>query len=99
MGRPWYWGTVGRLFGSVAASAFGRNLSLPEALSNTRADGIGALYREGTASLLNSLINKRFAFTTQQVRDAFMTAVSSERSAMAQAQLFRKANEGHIKHQ
>ncbi|KAJ8485258.1 hypothetical protein OPV22_017743 [Ensete ventricosum] len=93
-----YWGTVGQLFGPPAAAAFGRSLSLPEALANTRADGIGALYREGTASLLNSLASKSFVFSTQQVRDAFNAAVVSDKAAAAQARVFKKANEGHLKH-
>ncbi|XP_073007205.1 protodermal factor 1-like isoform X2 [Typha latifolia] len=93
-----YWSTLGNFFGPVAVSTFGRNLSLQEALSNPRTDGFGALYREGTAALLNSMVNSRFAYTTQQVREAFTTAVGSNDAAAAQARLFKKANEGHMKH-
>ncbi|RWW64887.1 hypothetical protein BHE74_00027838 [Ensete ventricosum] len=93
-----YWCTLGEFFGLPAVSAFGRDPSLLEALSNTRSDGIGALYREGTASLLNSLVHRNFALTTQQVREEFNTAVISEKAAATQAQLFKKANEGHLKH-
>lgn len=73
------------------------NLSLPEALANTRNDGFGALLREGTASLLNSMVNRRFPFTTEQVRDAFVAASVSNKAAAAQAKIFKKANEGHLK--
>nr|XP_009415185.2 PREDICTED: protodermal factor 1-like [Musa acuminata subsp. malaccensis] len=93
-----YWCTLGEFFGLPAVSAFGRDPSLLEALSNTRSDGIGALYREGTASLLNSLVNRNFALTTQKVREEFNAAVISDKAAATQAQLFKKANEGHLKH-
>ncbi|WOL17079.1 hypothetical protein Cni_G25868 [Canna indica] len=94
-----YWGTIGQLFGAPAAGAFGSDPSLQEALANTRRDGMGALYREGTASLLNSLASKSFVFSTQQVRDAFNAAVvSSDKAAAAQAREFKKANEGRLKH-
>ncbi|KAG0486708.1 hypothetical protein HPP92_008803 [Vanilla planifolia] len=74
----------------------GRNLALLEALRNTRSDGFGALLREGTASLLNSMVSTRFAFTTQQVREAFNAAMGSEKTAAAQAKLFQKTNEAHV---
>jgi hypothetical protein len=94
-----YWGTMGGVFSPLATSTFGQDLSFPEALRNTRTDGIGALYREGTASLLNSMVSNKFPFTTQQVRDAFLSSLHSNRAAEAQAKVFRKANEGHlIKH-
>ncbi|KAG0485017.1 hypothetical protein HPP92_009096 [Vanilla planifolia] len=91
-----YWGTIAQVFGSPATSPFGRNLSLLEALRNTRSDGFGALLREGTASLLNSMVSTRFAFTTQQVREAFNAAMGSEKTAAAQAKLFQKTNEAHV---
>ncbi|URD93114.1 hypothetical protein MUK42_01602 [Musa troglodytarum] len=91
-----FWCTLGQLFGSPAAYALGRNPSVLEALSNTRADGIGALYREGTASFLNSLVSRSFVFTAQQVKDAFNAAVVSNSAATAQAELFKRANEGHL---
>ncbi|KAF8413642.1 hypothetical protein HHK36_001634 [Tetracentron sinense] len=92
-----WWGTVGGAFGVAATPAFGTNLSLLQALSNTRTDGIGALYREGTASLLNSMINKKFPFTTKQVKDGFSVALVSTKAAAAQAELFKSANEGRLK--
>ncbi|XP_038985150.1 leucine-rich repeat extensin-like protein 3 isoform X2 [Phoenix dactylifera] len=92
-----YLGNISQLFGAACGLAFGRDLSLPEALANTRADGIGALYREGTASLLNSLADRRFPFTTQQVTDAFAAAVTSDEAAATQAELFKQANEGRLK--
>lgn len=93
-----FWCPMARLFGPTAAAPFGHDLTVPEALANTRADGVGELYREGTASLLNSMVNSRFPFTTQQVKDAFSAALSSggDHAAAAQAQLFKKANEGHV---
>ncbi|CAL9114799.1 unnamed protein product [Musa acuminata var. zebrina] len=91
-----FWCTLGQLLGTPAAYALGRNPSVLEALSNTRADGIGALYREGTASFLNSLVSRSFVFTARQVRDAFNAAVVSNSAAAAQAELFKRANEGHL---
>lgn len=93
-----YFGTMGGAFSPVATTTFGENLSFPEALSNTRTDAIGALFREGTASLLNSMVDNKFPFTTQQVRDAFTSSLHSNRAAAAQAKVFKKANEGHYKH-
>ncbi|XP_059663328.1 protodermal factor 1 [Cornus florida] len=92
-----WWGTLGSAFGMPSIPGLGNNMSLQQALSNTRTDGFGALYREGTASLLNSMVNKRFPFTTKQVRENFVTAVSSNKAAAAQAQLFKLANEGRLK--
>ncbi|KAJ4982060.1 hypothetical protein NE237_032897 [Protea cynaroides] len=94
-----WWGTLGGVFGSagIGTTALGANLSLPQALANTRRDGIGALYREGTASYLNSMVNKKFPFTTTQVKDSFVRAVASNKAAAAQAELFKQANEGRLK--
>ncbi|KAB8518530.1 hypothetical protein FH972_025414 [Carpinus fangiana] len=92
-----WWGTLGNAFGVTSVPGFGASVSLPQALSNTRTDGLGALYREGTASLLNSMVNQRFPFTTKQVRDSFVSSIGSNRAAAAQAQLFKLANEGRIK--
>jgi hypothetical protein len=71
----------------------GASLSIPEALSNTRTDGIRALYREGAVSFLNN----KFPYTTEQVRDKFVASLSSNKAATTQAHLFRMANEGKIK--
>nr|GMC76776.1 protodermal factor 1-like [Ipomoea batatas] len=101
------WGLVG-WNGNTIRSMFGMNnnnipgfsgsVNLLEALSNTRTDGYGALYREGTAAMLNSMITKNFPYTTQQVRDSFgRAALSSNQAAAAQARLFKSANEGHLK--
>lgn len=75
----------------------GANMNLLQALSNTRTDGYGELYREGTAALLNSMAHTRFAYTTNQVRDSFVRALSSDKAAAAQAQLFKMANEGRMR--
>ncbi|XP_065010596.1 protodermal factor 1-like [Musa acuminata AAA Group] len=93
-----FWCPLSQIFGMPAASFFGSNPSLVEAMSEARSDGIGALYREGTASFLNSLVDRDFFFTTQQVRDAVNAAVVSDEGAAAQAELFKKANKGHLKH-
>ncbi|CAL9764315.1 unnamed protein product [Musa acuminata subsp. burmannicoides] len=93
-----FWCPLSQIFGMPAASFFGSNPSLVEAMSDARSDGIGALYREGTASFLNSLVDRDFFFTTQQVRDAVNAAAVSDEGAAAQAELFKKANKGHLKH-
>ncbi|XVE83602.1 hypothetical protein DITRI_Ditri16bG0100200 [Diplodiscus trichospermus] len=92
-----WWGTVGSAFGVTSMPGFGSTMTLPQALSNTRTDGVGALYREGTASFLNSMVNNRFPFSSQQVKDSFVVAVGSNSAAAAQARLFKLANEGHLK--
>ncbi|PIN00648.1 hypothetical protein CDL12_26852 [Handroanthus impetiginosus] len=92
-----WWGTVGNVFGVTSLPGFGANMNLLQALSNTRTDGFGELYREGTAALLNSMAHARFPYTTNQVRDSFIAALGSNRAAGAQAHLFKLANEGRTK--
>ncbi|XP_057956338.1 protodermal factor 1 [Malania oleifera] len=92
-----WWATVGGAFGLPSVSEYGAGLSLLDALSNTRSDGLGALYREGTASLLNSMVSKKFHFTTKQVKNSFIAAVGSNKAAAAQANIFKLANEGRLK--
>ncbi|KAI3437527.1 uncharacterized protein J3R85_005303 [Psidium guajava] len=92
-----WWGTVGSTFGVTSMPGLPANLNLMQALSNTRNDGLGQLYREGTASFLNSMANAHFPYTTQQVRESFTAALGSNSAAAAQARLFRLANEGHTK--
>ncbi|XP_030538768.1 protodermal factor 1 isoform X2 [Rhodamnia argentea] len=92
-----WWGTMGSTFGVTSMPGLPSNLNLMQALSNTRHDGLGQLYREGTASFLNSMVNSRFPYTTQQVRESFTAALGSNSAAAAQARLFRLANEGHTK--
>lgn len=93
-----FWGTVGGAFGVASVPAgVGTNMNLLQALSNTRTDGFGELYREGTASLLNSMVSKRFPYTTEHVRDSFGAALSSNTAAATQARLFKLANEGRLK--
>ncbi|XP_023736550.2 protodermal factor 1 [Lactuca sativa] len=93
----WWGTTVGTAFGVTTLPGTGAHLNLVQALSNTRTDGIGALYREGTASLLNSMVNKNFPYTTSHVKDSFVAAVGSNKAAAAQARVFKLANEGHMK--
>nr|XP_016463041.1 PREDICTED: protodermal factor 1-like [Nicotiana tabacum] len=92
-----WWGTVGGAFGVATTPGLGSNMNLLQALSNTHTDGFGQLYREGTASLLNSMVSKRFSYTTTQVKNNFAAALSSDKAAAAQAQLFKLANEGRLK--
>ncbi|CAN4104440.1 unnamed protein product [Withania somnifera] len=92
-----WWGTVGGAFGVASAPGLGPNMNLLQALSNQHTDGFGQLYREGTASLLNSMVSKRFTYSTTEVKNNFATALSSDRAAAAQAQLFKLANEGRVK--
>ncbi|KAG5544813.1 hypothetical protein RHGRI_017308 [Rhododendron griersonianum] len=92
-----FWGTMGSTLGATSVPGFGSSMSLQQALSNSRADGFGALYREGTASFLNSMVDRRFPFTTQQVRDNFVGAIGSNKAAGAQARVFKLANEGRLK--
>jgi hypothetical protein len=63
-----------------------------------RVDGTGALLLEGAAALLNSMTRAGFPYTTEQVRDAFVTAVvgGSDGAAAAQAAAFSKANEYEV---
>ncbi|KAL5228466.1 hypothetical protein ABZP36_016731 [Zizania latifolia] len=89
--------SVGHFFGSAGgAAAGGTGVSIQDALSNTRADGAGALLREGAAALLNSMTRAGFPYTTEQVRVAFAVAAAgdSDHAAAAQAAAFKKANEG-----
>ncbi|KAL0328307.1 UNVERIFIED_CONTAM: Protodermal factor 1 [Sesamum calycinum] len=88
-----WWATIGNAFGVTSLPGTGPHMNLLQALSNTRADGIGELYREGTAALLNSMTHPRFPYTTTHVRDSFVAALSSNKAAAAQAQLFKLANE------
>ncbi|XP_055824936.1 protodermal factor 1 [Solanum dulcamara] len=92
-----WWGTVGGAFGVASAPGLGSNMNLLQALSNQHTNGLGQLYREGTASLLNSMVSKRFTYSTTQVKNNFATALSSDKAAAAQAQLFKLANEGRLK--
>lgn len=89
-------GNIGKTFGAACSLLVGKKLeNLHEALSNTRTDGVGALLREGSAAFLNSIVNKKFPFTTQQVKDCIAVSVTSDDAASAQAGIFKKANEYH----
>ncbi|XP_052177237.1 protodermal factor 1 [Diospyros lotus] len=92
-----WFGTVGGTFGVTSLPGIGTNLSLQQALSNAHTEGYEALYREGTASLLNSMVDNRFPFTSKQIRENFIRAISSNKAATAQARLFKLANEGRLK--
>ena len=89
-------GNIGKTFGAACSLIVGKKLeNLHDSLSNTRTDGVGALLREGAAAYLNSIVNKKFPFTTQQVKDCIVVAVTSDGAASAQAGIFKKANEYH----
>ena len=85
---------MGDLFGYGCAAIFGSNPTLHDALTNTRTDGYGALFREGTAALLNSMTDSKYPFTTTQVKFSFAGAITSDGAAEAQADIFKQANEG-----
>ncbi|PWA49073.1 hypothetical protein CTI12_AA485000 [Artemisia annua] len=89
--------TIGSAFGVTTLPGTGAHLNLLQALQNTKPDGISALYREGTASLLNSMVNKNFPYSTSHVKDSFVAAIGSNKAAAAQARVFKLANEGHMK--
>ncbi|CAH9107446.1 unnamed protein product [Cuscuta europaea] len=99
----WNGNSVRSMFGmgsGSGAGGFGAGMSCLEALSNTRTDGLGELYREGTAAMLNALSSGRsFPYTADQVKVSFGRAAlsSSDSAAAAQANLFKLANEGHLK--
>lgn len=101
MGSSWLVGNCWRSFGTLSTPSiipgFDPHMNLLQALSNTRTDAIGSLYREGTASWLNSMVNSQFPFTTPQVRDHFLAGLSSTKAATKQAQTFKLANEGRLK--
>ncbi|TVU33163.1 hypothetical protein EJB05_24949 [Eragrostis curvula] len=89
-------GNIGKTFGAACSLIVGKKFeNLHDALSNTRTDGVGALLREGAAAYLNSIVNKKFPFSTQQVKDCIIVAVTSDGAASAQAGIFKKANEYH----
>ncbi|KAI4965930.1 protodermal factor 1-like [Hordeum vulgare subsp. vulgare] len=89
-------GNIGKTFGAACSMIGGKKLgNMHDALSNTRTDGIGALIREGAAAYLNSIVNNKFPFTTQQVKDCIVVAATSDSAASAQAGVFKKANESH----
>ncbi|CAN6443604.1 unnamed protein product [Victoria cruziana] len=92
-----YIGSVAGVFGAICTPVFGHDLTLPQALANPRTDGLGALFREGTASFLNSMVNHHFPFTTEEVRASFTAALISDAAAGTQAALFQQANEGRLK--
>ncbi|KAI4319712.1 hypothetical protein MLD38_033281 [Melastoma candidum] len=89
--------TIGGVFGVTSLPGLPSSLNLLQALSVPRDDGISQLYREGTASLLNSMVSREFPYTTQQVKDRFVKSLHSDKAAAAQARLFKLANGGHFK--
>ncbi|XP_075512524.1 uncharacterized protein LOC142548044 isoform X2 [Primulina tabacum] len=92
-----WWGTVCSAFNTTTIPGFSPSTSLLQALSNTRTDGYGDLYREGTAALLNSMAHSAsYPYSTAQVREGFTAALSSNGAAAAQAKLYKMANEGRV---
>ncbi|BAH91596.1 protodermal factor 1 [Oryza sativa Japonica Group] len=89
-------GDIGKTLGTACSLITGKKLeNLHDALSNTGTDGTGALLREGAAAYLNSIVNKKFPFTTQQVKDCIVVAMTSDGAASSQAEIFKKANDYH----
>lgn len=98
-----WFGTVGGAFSLSSVPnlpsipGLGSSTTLQQCLANVRTDGYGTLYREGTAALLNSMIDHKFPFTTSQVRDNFVSAIRSNKAAATQGHVFKLANEGRLK--
>lgn len=92
-----WWATVGGVFGVATLPGLNSATSLQEMLTNPRNDGYGSLYREASASFLNSMASKEFPYSTKQVKDAFLASLSSNKAAAAQARLFKLANEKKLK--
>uniref|UniRef100_A0A803LRM5 Protodermal factor 1 n=1 Tax=Chenopodium quinoa TaxID=63459 RepID=A0A803LRM5_CHEQI len=74
-----WWATVGGVFGVTTLPGLSSATSLQEMLNNPRNDGYGSLYREGTASFLNSMASKNFALSTKQVKDSFLASLASDK--------------------
>ena len=75
-------GSLGKTFGAACSLIIGKKLeNLHDALWNTRTDGVGALLREGAAQYLNSIVNKKFPFTTQQVEGCIVVAMTLDGAA------------------
>lgn len=75
-------GNIGKTFSAASNLIIGKKLeNLHDALWNTRTDGVGALLHEGAAQYLNSIVNKKFPFTTQQVEDCIVVAVTFDGAA------------------
>ncbi|XP_073042197.1 protodermal factor 1-like isoform X1 [Primulina eburnea] len=92
-----WWGTVGSAFNTPTIPGFSPSTSLLQALSNTRTDGYGDLYREGTAALLNSMAHSAsYPYSAAQVKDGFTAALSSNHAAAVQAKLYKMANEARV---
>ncbi|KAK7259079.1 hypothetical protein RIF29_24675 [Crotalaria pallida] len=83
---------MSRFVSFSSPSLFGTGLTLPQALSYSRTDGLGALPREGTSSYLNSLVNNKFPYITNQVKDGFVASLNSNKAVAAQVKLFKMAN-------
>ncbi|GLJ31003.1 hypothetical protein SUGI_0619820 [Cryptomeria japonica] len=90
--------SISDLFGSGSffPSKSGKGLTVQEALTNRRKDGYGLLLREGTASLLNSLVNPTFQFPAEEVKNQFNVALRSNKAAAVQGAKFKSANEGRL---
>ncbi|KAL9661888.1 hypothetical protein QQ045_026716 [Rhodiola kirilowii] len=93
-----WWGTLGSIFGTSSLPSVSPSMTLPQALSIPRdADGFTSLYREASASYLNSMAYRHFPYSPKQVRDQLASALHSNRAAGHQARVFKLANEGRLK--
>jgi hypothetical protein len=85
-------GSSGTGVTSTIASIFGGQLTVMQSLTNTRNDGFGALARQGSAALLNSLTRRDYPYNAFQVKTQFRNSLQSQQQAFATAKLFENAN-------
>jgi hypothetical protein len=77
---------------SIISSIFGSQMTIYQGLTNTRTDGFGALARQSSAALLNSLTRRDYPFNALQVKVQFRNALGSQQQAFATARMFENAN-------
>lgn len=85
-------GSSGGGITNTIASIFGGQTTVLQGLTNTRNDGYGALARQGSAALLNSLTRRDYPYNALQVKAQFRNALQSQQQAFATARLFENAN-------
>ena len=85
-------GTLARIFGGRTPSVYGGQMTLMQALVNPNQDEFSFLAREGAASLLNAYTLQNFAYSPEEVRLRFNSALVTPESAYKQAVDFRQAN-------
>ncbi|CAM6091950.1 unnamed protein product [Calypogeia fissa] len=83
--------TVGEALGTPAAKVFGQ-VTLLQALLNTRPDGYTTLLRSAAAAILNSYSRSHYKFSHVEVIELFAKALESSQTAAKQAAAFEEAN-------